>query len=32
MVAAGALVVRGSIPARDFRTLYAPFEKFAPRN
>lgn len=26
MVAAGALVVRGSIPARDFATLYAPFE------
>jgi hypothetical protein len=26
MVAAGALVVRGSIPARDFTTLYAPFE------
>jgi hypothetical protein len=25
MVAAGALVVRGSIPARDFSTLYAPF-------
>ena len=26
MVAAGALVVRRSIPARDFTTLYAPFE------
>ena len=26
MVAAGALVVRGSIPTRDFTTLYAPFE------
>ena len=26
MVAAGALVVRRSIPTRDFRTLYAPFE------
>jgi hypothetical protein len=26
MVAAGALVVRGSIPARAFTTLYAPFE------
>jgi len=26
MVAAGALVVRGSIPARDFTILYAPFE------
>jgi hypothetical protein len=29
MVAAGALVVRGSIPARDFTTLYAPFESLA---
>jgi hypothetical protein len=29
MVAAGALVVRGSIPARDFATLYAPFETLA---
>jgi hypothetical protein len=26
MVAAGALVVQGSIPARDFATLYAPFK------
>jgi len=26
MVAAGALVVRGSIPASDFTRLYAPFE------
>jgi hypothetical protein len=26
MVAAGALVMRASIPARDFATLYAPFK------
>jgi hypothetical protein len=30
MVAACALVVRGSIPARDFATLYAPFETLPP--
>jgi hypothetical protein len=30
MVAAGALVVRGSIPVRDFTTLYAPFNAFPP--
>jgi hypothetical protein len=30
MVAAGALVMRGSIPATDFTTLYAPFETLAP--
>jgi hypothetical protein len=29
MVAAGALVLRGLIPARDFATLYAPFETSA---
>jgi hypothetical protein len=29
MVAAGALVVRGSIPARDFAMLYAPFATLA---
>jgi hypothetical protein len=27
MVAAGALVLRGAIPAQDFETLYGPFEK-----
>jgi hypothetical protein len=30
MVAAGALVVRGSIPALDFATLYTPFKTFVP--
>jgi hypothetical protein len=29
MVAAGALVVRGSIPAREFAMLYAPFATLA---
>jgi hypothetical protein len=30
MVAAGALVMRTSIPARDFATLYAPFKTLVP--
>jgi len=30
MVAAGALVMRASIPARDFATLYAPFKTLVP--
>jgi hypothetical protein len=30
MVAAGALVMRGSIPTRDFKILFAPFKTLAP--